>query len=70
MNNLDYNRLMDAARQRAIALRREAIQNLWRDLGAAPAETLRAARRLAQRMARHAHGHTAPAHPKTKHLEA
>lgn len=54
----DYNRMMELARQRAQALRREAIDDFWRGADAAWAATLNGARRsagrLAHRLAHHA----------------
>lgn len=54
----DYNRMMELAKQRAQALRREAIDDFWRGADAAWAASLatarRSAQRLAHRLARHA----------------
>lgn len=54
----DYNRMMKLAKQRAQALRREAIGDFWRGADAAWAASLATARRsalrLAHRLARHA----------------
>ncbi len=50
----DDNRMMDAARLRAHALRREAIQEAWHDVGSVARRALRCANRLAHALARHA----------------
>jgi hypothetical protein len=50
----DYNRMMDAARLRAHALRRESIQQAWDCAGSAARQALRSANRLAHALARHA----------------
>jgi predicted N-acetyltransferase YhbS len=49
----EYNALRDAARVRAIALRREAIDTFWLQLGGLSVQGARSARRLASRLARH-----------------
>jgi len=49
-SNADYNRLMDAARERARVLRRQAIRDLWDGVEAVAG---RAARRLASSLERH-----------------
>lgn len=51
--NAEYNALMDAARARAIALRREAVQAFWVGVGAQADRGLRAFYRYNQRLARH-----------------
>jgi len=60
----DLNRLHDLARRRAQALRQEAMDDFWRGANAMLALTAgatgRSARRLAQRLARHARGRLAP----------
>lgn len=50
----DANRLMDAARARAITLRKQAINDTWDGAEQAAGRALRAWRRLAQSLARHA----------------
>ncbi len=47
-------RLMDAARSRAAQLREQAIADFWDDAGAAARRALRASRRFAASLARHA----------------
>jgi hypothetical protein len=51
--NADYNRLMDAARERARALRRQAISDAWTGAADAAGRALRAALRLVRGLARH-----------------
>jgi hypothetical protein len=50
----DYTRLMEAAKQHAAQLRREAIADFWSDAAASTLRSLRSARRLASSLARHA----------------
>lgn len=62
----EYDALMDAAKARAHVLRREAIDALWRDMGAQCRQVPHAAQRLAYRLARHVqqrqnpHSHSTP----------
>jgi hypothetical protein len=49
----EYNRLRDAARQRAIDLRREAVDGFFDAAGDAARRAARAAARLLARKARH-----------------
>ena len=39
--NADYNRMMDAARERARELRKQAIRDAWSGIGGVLARTLR-----------------------------
>ncbi len=50
----DYNRLMDAAKTRALQLRNEAIKDFWNETSLAAGRVLRSANRLAHSLARHA----------------
>lgn len=50
----DYNRLMDAAKARALQLRSEAVEDFWNETSHAAGRALRAANRLAHSLARHA----------------
>jgi hypothetical protein len=50
---LEYNRMMETAKKRAVELRAEAIDDFWRDAGDAARRALRSATRLAHSMARH-----------------
>lgn len=71
----ELNRLHDLARQRAQALRSEAIDDFWRGADAAWAATLngarRSAQRLAHRLAHHAQARRTPREPASSvsHLE-
>lgn len=60
----DYNRMMKLAKQRAQALRREAISEFWRGADVAWAASLATARRSALRLARHAQLRRDPAEAK------
>ena len=50
--NADYNRLMDAARERAGELRRQAIRDAWTGAEDALVRALRSARLFGHRLAR------------------
>lgn len=50
----DYTRLMEAAKQHAQQLRREAIADFWSEATASALRSLRSARRLASSLERHA----------------
>ncbi|WP_298934435.1 hypothetical protein [uncultured Ramlibacter sp.] len=52
-SNADHNRLMQAGRERAAALRRQAIRDLGHGAGDALQAALRSARRFASSLARH-----------------
>jgi F0F1-type ATP synthase membrane subunit b/b' len=52
--NAEYNRLMDAARERAHELRRQAIRDAWTGAEDALARAMRSATRFARSAARHA----------------
>jgi F0F1-type ATP synthase membrane subunit b/b' len=58
-SNAEYNRLMQAARERAAALRRQAIRELGQGTGHAVQAAVRSARRWASSMARHRQGQRA-----------
>ena len=51
--NADYNRLMQASRERSRQLRREAAHEFWSYLSGAGAQALRSARRYASALTRH-----------------
>lgn len=51
----EYNRLMDAAKARANALRDQALQDLWNEAGHALRDASRAANRLAHSLELHLH---------------
>jgi hypothetical protein len=50
----EYNRLMEAAKQRASQLRGDAIDDFWSGAGESARHALRSATRLAHSIARHA----------------
>jgi len=50
--NADYNRLMDAARERARVLRKQAIRDAWTGAQDAVARALRSASRFSRSLAR------------------
>ena len=50
----DYHRAMDAAKERAGDLRRDAIDDFWNGAGDGVRHVLRSAARLAHSLARHA----------------
>ena len=52
-HNLDYDRVRDAARRRAIELRREAADAFWAGCADAARSAARSALRLAARLAQH-----------------
>ena len=73
INAADWTRLNDSARHRAQALRREAIDDVWRGADAAFQATLasanRSAQRLAHRLVRHVRGRSAQADSPSIHPE-
>ena len=48
-----YDRLLDAAKARAVELRARAIDQFWNDAGCTARRALRSANRLAHRVQRH-----------------
>jgi hypothetical protein len=53
--NADYNRLLEAARERAAQLRKQAIRDAWSGAADAADRALRSAARLGRSLSRHTH---------------